>query len=109
MVLKSISTAPPPVAGDYNRDGTVDATDYGAWRQFVGISTRNGLAWAIASADGNGNGRVDAADYVVWRKNLGASAAAAMAAGPPLPEPSALYLLLYGATLAVGYRNPRGK
>lgn len=61
------------IAGDYNRDGTVDTGDYGVWREAFGTSN--------PAADGNGDGTVDAADYTVWRNNLGISAAATAVGG----------------------------
>lgn len=89
-----LSVADPPLAGDYNRDDTVDAQDYQFWKQHFGESTGPGL-----QADGNLNGRVDLADYTIWRDNLGATrpSAASLAAAPgedllepgePLPTPA---------------------
>jgi hypothetical protein len=51
------------LAGDYNRDGNVDAADYAVWKQQYGATGAN-------PADGNGDGKVDAADYTVWRNTL---------------------------------------
>ena len=48
------------LAGDYNRDGTVDAADYPVWRNPLGSTTD-------LAADGNENGIVDEADYEVWK------------------------------------------
>jgi hypothetical protein len=94
LTIESITTAATPLAGDYNRDGEVDFDDYTFWRRYFGISTRNGLKFAIASADGNADGRVDAADYVVWRR--------AMIAAPPLaarganvPEPGTFVIAAF--------------
>ena len=50
------------LAGDYNKNGAVDAADYTVWRSSFG-STSN------LDADGNNNGVIDAADYVVWKNN----------------------------------------
>ena len=52
--------------GDYDRDGDVDTSDYGAWKTAFGSMTQ-------LAADGNEDGVVDAADYVVWRKALNTS------------------------------------
>jgi hypothetical protein len=57
-------------AGDFNRDGNVDQSDYVLWKNTYGST----LALA---ADGNGNQVVDAADYTVWRNHISASAAGA--------------------------------
>lgn len=82
--------AAPLLAGDYNRDGTVNAVDYLIWRSTLGQS---GIGLA---ADGNGNGFIDAADYDFWRSRYGSTLTAA-AASSAVPEPSACCL----ATLAL--------
>jgi hypothetical protein len=92
ITIKSITTAATPVTGDYNRDGEVDFDDYTFWRRFFGISTRNGLKFAIASADGNADGRVDAADYVVWRRAMSAAPHSA-ARGANVPEPGTFVIV----------------
>jgi hypothetical protein len=95
LVVKSITTAGQPLAGDYNRDGTVDSADYLVWRQFVGVNTKTNSIFPIASADGDGNGAVDAADYIIWRKNLGTGSAAGSTANYFVPEPAAVSIVLY--------------
>ena len=75
----------PPIAGDYNRDGTVDAADYLAWKSSFGVSGQ-------LPADGNQDGIVDTADYTVWRDNLGAGPRAASVAHAQVPEPAAMGL-----------------
>jgi hypothetical protein len=69
----------PALAGDYNGDGSVNATDYNAWRSNYGSTA---LAPAVG-ADGNADGLVNAADYTVWRDKLSAQPAA-------IPEPTTL-------------------
>jgi hypothetical protein len=54
------------IAGDYDRNGTVDASDYALWRNTVSSTTN-------LSADGNKNGVIDQGDLMVWRKNFGRS------------------------------------
>jgi hypothetical protein len=61
-----------PIAGDYDRNGTIDAFDHALWRET--FSSTNELA-----ADGNSDGIVNAADYVVWRNSRGAGNAAGTA------------------------------
>lgn len=85
--VDNLATAP----GDYNGDGSVDASDYLAWRTQYNTSVASGTG-----ADGNGDGFVDAADYTVWRDNLPAPGAPTVAASP---EPTALGVLLVGACL----------
>ena len=55
------------LAGDFDRSGYVDASDYNLWRRTLGTSVipYNG-------ADGDGDGVVDAGDYAVWRSNFSA-------------------------------------
>jgi hypothetical protein len=100
FVLKSITTAAPPLVGDYNRDGLVDSGDYAVWRQFVGISTRTNSVFPIASADGNADGRVDGADYIIWRRSA-AGTGISVIANDLVPEPGAILLDLF-ALFTVG-------
>ncbi|MCA9189293.1 MAG: PEP-CTERM sorting domain-containing protein [Pirellulaceae bacterium] len=73
------------LAGDYNKNGEVDAADYTVWKDNFGSSTE-------LDADGNGNGTIDAADYTVWKDNFGATAGAAVATSS-VPEPATSLLL----------------
>jgi glucose/arabinose dehydrogenase len=79
-----------PLAGDYNRDGAVDAADYTIWRRSLGD---NGYQLA---ADGNGNGEIDVSDYTVWHTHFGVSLISgigiAQAAKGAVPEPTDLVL-----------------
>jgi hypothetical protein len=54
------------LAGDYNRDGTVDGSDYIVWRRTLGSHVSN-----FSGADGDGNGIVEQADFNVWRLHFG--------------------------------------
>jgi hypothetical protein len=67
----------PPLAGDFNEDGIVDAADYVVWR--------NGLDVAYTQAD-----------YIVWRTNFGRTdgSSASTSAASAMPEPSSFVLLL---------------
>jgi hypothetical protein len=64
---RALSTA--PIAGDYDRSGKVDASDYAIWRNTM--NSRSNLA-----ADGNGNGIVDSGDLSIWKMNFGRTFAA---------------------------------
>jgi hypothetical protein len=96
--IRSITTAAPPLAGDYDRSGVVDSADYDVWRRFMGISTKNGIGFAIASADGNSDGFVNGTDYLIWRKAF--DAAAAVGGVSSVPEP-ATFLMAVAAFFAV--------
>jgi Dockerin type I domain len=76
---------------DFNADGNIDAADYAIWQQHFGSSVAAGV-----DGDANGDGMVDATDYTVWRDQLGESDAAL--GGSVVPEPSALALLIIGAS-----------
>jgi hypothetical protein len=54
------------IPGDYDRNGSVDASDYALWRNSLN-STVN------LAADGNKNGIIDQGDHMVWRRNFGRS------------------------------------
>jgi hypothetical protein len=70
--LQSLVGPAPP--GDYNRNHSVDAADYVAWRKTVGNTVPQ-----FSGADGNGNMQIDSMDYLVWRSQFGATSA------PPAP------------------------
>jgi hypothetical protein len=73
-----VIAAPAPAnAGDYNRDGRVDAADYTVWRDTLGSAA--GVAGA--GADGDRSFVIDAADYGVWRDAYG------FVSGSAVPEP----------------------
>lgn len=70
-----VNFAPPAVAGDYNSDGKVDASDYVVWR--------------------NGDSPDDTqAGYDLWKANYGIPAGSGAAAVAAVPEPASLGLLL---------------
>jgi hypothetical protein len=92
-----LSLMGPMSAGDFNRDGKVDGSDYVLWKNTYGST----LALA---ADGNGNQIVGAADYTVWRNNIVTSAESAGGAnaysGNSVPEPAALRMVLFAVLVA---------
>jgi hypothetical protein len=81
----------PAVPGDYNGDGSVDESDYAAWRG----------GFASMSDHGNGDGVVDAADYVIWRKHAALSGAGSAAVNSQnVPEPAtAILAVLIAASI----------
>lgn len=95
-------------AGDYDRNGVVDANDYVLWRK-----TQNSAVTAYAGADGNGNGLIDAGDYTVWRNNLGnvrgivSGSGSGSLATAGVPEPTSAFLILCGGLLFGFFRGRR--
>jgi hypothetical protein len=92
-----------PIAGDYNRNGRVDAADYVLWRK-----TR-GQGGAGLAADGDQSGVVDAGDYVFWRTRFGRRAAGggAVVDFAQVPEPNSLLLLVGIILTAIPMRVSR--
>ena len=88
--LTTIDNAPliPAVAGDYNRDGTVDAADYAVWRNNEG--TTNPLP-----NDPIGD-IIGLAHYNQWRAHFGQTAGSGMAPNAAVPEPASAGLFLIG-------------
>jgi hypothetical protein len=83
-----------PLAGDYNRDGVVDAGDYIVWRKTFGQS-------ANLAADGDLSGAIDNGDYGIWQENFGnttfAGSGSSTTEATPIPEPTRLSLLIIAA------------
>jgi hypothetical protein len=70
---------PPPLAGDYNRNGVVDAADYTTYRdQFGGATSLPNDATVGVAAD----------DWVRWKNAFGQSVPSAVV-GMAVPEPIA--------------------
>ena len=91
----------PLLLGDYNGDGSVDASDYIVWRKSVGSTTN-------LAADGNGNGVIDNGDFDVWRANFGQTAGtgSGLNTRAAVPEPASIALMigLGGSVLAMRRR-----
>ena len=84
------------LAGDYNRDGTVDAADYTLWRDTLGQSVAIG-----GGADGDGDGVVDDGDYSVWTSHFGDRLAGGSGESASVPEPNAAWLALAAASFRI--------
>jgi hypothetical protein len=82
------------VAGDYNRNGVVDAADYVLWRETDGDAVAAGTG-----ADGDGNGVINGADYTFWRARFGNTAASGNGAGAAVPEPECIALIAFAALI----------
>jgi hypothetical protein len=81
----------PILAGDYNRDGAVNAADYMVWRDSVG-------SVGAFAADGNGDRKVDQLDYLYWRQRFGNVATGAAAGAANVPEPAVLAIIVAAAS-----------
>jgi hypothetical protein len=98
ILLGTIQVVPagPPILGDYNMNGVVDATDYHRWRAEFGSTPTS----AGGAADGNGNSVIDAADYVVWRNAMeSAGAGPGSQADAVVPEPQTCVGVILGICL----------
>jgi Dockerin type I domain len=80
---------------DFNFDGRVDAIDYTAWRNHLGMTS----GATLDEGDADGDGDVDQDDYSVWRQDFGTTidmSALADTEGLSLgavPEPATISLL----------------
>ncbi|MEO0530621.1 MAG: glycosyl hydrolase [Planctomycetota bacterium] len=84
------------IAGDFNGDGAVDATDYTVWRDNQAASVN---PWS--PGDANGDGAINAADHAIWVTNFGAVPALSTA----VPEPAGLLVALLGMAAAARWRT----
>jgi len=87
------------VLGDYNGDGTVDASDYTLWRKSIGSTTN-------LAADGNNNGVIDNGDFDVWRAHFGQTAGTGTGLNTiaSVPEPASGLLVVFGSCVLVARR-----
>jgi cytochrome c peroxidase len=99
--LLSVFAPSGPLAGDFNRDGRVDAGDYTIWRDSFDQLGLN------LPADANGDFVVNRPDYEIWRANYGRTAAAS-GLGSPTPEPGTALLALVALGAARGRRVRQG-
>jgi hypothetical protein len=87
----------PPLAGDYNQNGSVDAADYIIWRNTFGSATE-------LAGDGDSSGVVGPADREYWKARFGNSEATS-AMGTQLPEPSAAVMVVAIVGLLLTHRR----
>jgi autotransporter-associated beta strand protein len=92
---------PPPLGGDYNEDGTVDAADYAVWRDALGGES------SLPNDDTPGVGQDD---YERWRTNFGMTSAGGGAfANGSVPEPSTLVAAcIAGSAFHLWFARRRG-
>jgi hypothetical protein len=90
------------LAGDYNKNGTVDAADYTLWRDNLGAATE-------ASINNNGDGGgVTASDYTHWKTRFGNTPGSAAILSSAVPEPATLTSLVVGMLAMILWRaRPR--
>ncbi len=84
----------PPLLGDYNQDGVVDAADYIVWRNSLGAGT-------LPNRAPNNTGAISVADYNTWRQHFGqsvlGSGSSLKDAAVPEPATYTLYCWIIGA------------
>jgi hypothetical protein len=91
--------------GDVNLDTKVDLNDLTIVLVHYNLTT--GVDWA--TGDVNGDTKVDLNDLTIVLSHYNQTLGAAGAAVAPVPEPSALVLILAGAMGLLGYAWPRRK
>jgi autotransporter-associated beta strand protein len=101
-MLQVSSFIPPPLLGDYNQDGVVDAADYLLWRNSIGQAS-------IPNRNPANGGVVGQADYVTWREHFGQSVlgGGAELSGAAVPEPASALLTCWLAFVAASARRAR--
>ena len=80
--------SPPAVAGDYNKNGVVDAADYVLWRKTL----NQPAVPAGTGADGDGNGTVGPEDFDYWRERFGNTSGSGLGS-EAVPEPTTMMLV----------------
>ncbi len=97
LQLSAIS-AIAPLAGDYNKNGIVDAADYVTWRD------QNDQVGTNLAADGNNDGIVNDLDYIIWKSHLGMTAGTGTAL-TSVPEPKSILYWLTTLVVLLGGRR----
>lgn len=95
----SPTSSPAVQQGDFNEDGSVDATDFAIWRDSLGRSDD-------LSADANNSRRIDVGDYEIWKQNFGRQISSTLtetSATQPVPEPSGLAMASVAALGCLRY------
>ncbi len=82
----TLVAAPASLAGDYSRNGVVDAADYTLWRDTLGQTTDS------LAADGDASGVIDAADLAFWQARI--NSLISLPVATTVPEANAAILLL---------------
>jgi hypothetical protein len=82
---------PPPVPGDYNSDGVVNAADYALWRKTLGTSFQ-----LPNEVTGTTPGQVTPEDYTAWRARFGNTGGSGLGSSA-VPEPGVASIVLAAA------------
>jgi hypothetical protein len=92
-----INVFEPPLPGDYNHNGVVDAADFVDWRN--GGPLDNDPTAGVQ----------DPGDYDVWREHFGQTAGngAGASSTATVPEPASLVLLFAGTLALLSCRRPK--
>jgi hypothetical protein len=91
------------LAGDYNGDGTVDATDYTVWRNHLGQTggLQNDPIGGVIGAD----------QYLQWKAHYGETVFSSAVSSAPqqVPEPRSWALLFLAAAIPLARRGMRSR
>ena len=96
---------PPPITGDYNGNGVVDAADYVVWRNTLGQTG------STLTADGYDDDIIDELDYLIWQENFGHTSGSGSSSGgsgalAAVPEPVTFSLLALAGVICFAARRP---
>lgn len=83
--------ASPPVPGDYNNNGIVDAADYTVWRDHLGQT------FALPNRDGTNSGPINQNDFAFWKNHFGAISGSGSATAVPEPSSDVMGLFALAA------------
>jgi hypothetical protein len=97
----SVNLAPPPLAGDFDENGTVAAADLTLWRGGFGMQ---GASVEHNDGDADADDDVDGTDFLAWQRQLGSTQA--LANSGAVPEPAAATQLA-AVLLAAGHTRRR--
>ncbi len=90
-------------SGDFNENGTVEASDLAAWQAGFGSLDATHL-----TGDADGDSDADGNDFLEWQRQIGITTShtsdGALAANT-VPEPNSIYLIFFGAALSTSRRG----
>lgn len=98
----TVSSASPPLAGDFNEVDGVTAADLAVWES--GFGTLVGALHTNGDADADHD--VDGADVMVWQEQLGQGLAVGVASA--IPEPTSAILGVFCVVAGVARNRRRG-